>query len=276
MKLQQIMGVITCSLGTLAGGVLLFSQQASADDDASELAKQLQNPIANLISVPIRLDWDTDIGPEDADRYTYLVQPVIPITLNEKWNVISRTIVPVYIDAESPVAGGKDITGNGDIVQSFFFSPKAPTAGGWVWGAGPVFALPVASEDELGTDKYSLGPTAVVLKQESGWTYGALANHLWTIANDGDDNRTNVSATFLQPFFSFTTKKSTTYGLNTESTYDWKADEWTVPINATISQLTKIGKQPIQLQLGYRNYVDTPSGGPNWGLRFQLTFLFPK
>jgi hypothetical protein len=97
---------------------------------------------------------------------------------------------------------------------------------------------------------------------------------LWSVS--GDDDASDVNSTFLQPFISFTTKKKTTFGLNTESSYDWEAEEWTVPINLTVSQLVRFGKQPISLQAGYRNYVDAPDGGPDWGLRFQVTFLFPK
>ena len=242
-------------------------------DDAAELAKKLSNPIASLISVPMKVDYDTGIGTADADRFTYTIQPVIPIELNDNWNVISRTIVPVYIDAESPVVGGSDTNGMGDILQSFFFSPKAPTSGGWIWGAGPVFALPTGS-DGLSTDKFSLGPNVVLLKQVGGWTYGALVNHLWSVS--GDDDRSDVSATFLQPFLAFNTKTHTTLSVNTESSYDWKAEEWTVPINLTVSQLIKVGKQPISLQVGYRNYLDSPNDVMDWGLRFQVTFLFPK
>ncbi len=158
------------------------------------------------------------------------------------------------------------------IVQSFFIGPKAPTAGGWIWGAGPALSLPTGG-DGLTSDKFSIGPTAVVLKQDSGWTYGALANQLWSVSGDDDKD---VSSLYLQPFLFYTTKKNTTFGINTESSYNWKDEEWTVPINLTVSQLVKFGKQPVSLQLGYRNYVDTPTGGPDWGLRFQVTFLFPK
>jgi hypothetical protein len=137
-----------------------------------------------------------------------------------------------------------------------------------------VLSLPTASKDALGSEKYGAGPTVVMLRQESGWTYGMLANHVWSFA--GNDSRADVSATFIQPFISYTTKTYTTFGLNTESTYDWEASQWTVPINATVSQLLKFGKQPVSFLLGYRNYVDAPTGGPDWGLRFQVTFLFPK
>ena len=178
------------------------------------------------------------------------------------------------IDADAPVAGGDDHSGVGDIVQSLFFSPKAPTAGGWIWGVGPVFLLPTASDSALGSEQWGAGPTAVALKQENGWTYGVLANHIWSVA--GDDARANVNATFLQPFLSYTTKTYTTFSLNTESTYDWEAEQWTVPVNVMASQLVKFGKQPVSFGLGYRDYVEAPDGGPDWGLRFVVTFLFPK
>ena len=277
MKTRNRITMILAMLFTAAMVFGLTTLNAAAEekatDEAAELAMKLSNPIASLISVPIKYDYDTGIGKADADRSTYTIQPVIPLELNETWNVISRTIVPVYIDAESPVSGGKDINGMGDILQSFFISPKAPTERGWIWGAGPAMSLPTG-DDGLTTDKFSVGPTAVALKQVSGWTYGALANHLWSVS--GDDDRSDVNATFLQPFLAFVTKTHTTLTANTESSYDWTAEEWTVPVNLTVSQLVKVGKQPISLQVGYRNYLDAPKGGPDWGLRFQVTFLFPK
>ena len=217
------------------------------------------HPVAALISVPIKLDWDTGIGPAGADRWLYVVQPVIPFSLNQEWNLISRTIVP-YIDAQSPVAGGSDTSGLGDILQSFFFSPKAPTADGWIWGAGPVLSLPTASNDALGSGKWGAGPTAVVLKQDSGWTVGALVNHVWSFA--GDSQRASVSTTFLQPFVSFTTKTYTTFSLNTESTYDWQARQWTVPLNISVKQLVKIGGQPLEREKVYRIAACEREGDP--------------
>jgi hypothetical protein len=242
-------------------------------DDEAELAKKLLNPVAALISVPIQYNIDYGIGAADADRTTLNVQPVIPIELDDEWNIISRTIVPI-IDAESPVVGGDDESGFGDVLQSLFFSPVAPTSGGWIWGAGPALLLPTASEDALGSEKWALGPTAVVLKQSDGWTYGALANHLWSFA--GDDDRAEVNATFVQPFLAYTTSTHTTLTINSESTYDWTRSDWTVPINLTATQILKIGSLPISVGVGYREYVETPDGGPDWGLRFVLTFLFPK
>jgi len=244
---------------------------ADAQDEKAELAKKLQNPIASLVSVPVQNNWDFGIGPADAMRYTANIQPVTPFSISTDWNLIVRTIIPV-IYAEEPVKGFGNKFGLGDITQSFFFSPKEPV-GGWILGAGPVALWPTETDSALGTGKWGAGPTVVALRQDHAWTYGILANQIWSYAGWGDQN---VNATFLQPFVGYTTKTLTTFTVNTESTYDWQARQWTVPINFMVQQLVKIGKLPIAFQLGYRYYADKPNGGPDWGLRFTITFLFPK
>jgi hypothetical protein len=199
---------------------------------------------------------------------------VVPITLSEEWNVISRTILPI-VSQQDVSAGAGSQSGLGDIVQSVFFSPKAPTAGGWIWGAGPALLLPTGSDDLLSAKKWGLGPTAVLLKQDHGWTYGALANHIWSVA--GDSARSDVSTTFLQPFLAYTTPTAWTYSVNTESTYDWKNKQWSVPLNLLVSKVTKIDSQLISVGGGVRYWADGPdSGARGWGLRLVVTLLFPK
>jgi hypothetical protein len=249
------------------------AEDQGATDKAAELAKKLSNPIANLSNLPIQYNLDFGIGPADAKRHFVNVQPVIPFSLNSEWILITRTIVPL-VYAEAPAAGLDDHSGLGDIVQSFFLSPMKSIGGGWITGAGPVFLYPSATDSGLGSKKWGAGPTAVVLKQDSGWTYGILANHIWSFA--GNDDYKDISNTFLQPFLSYTTKTYTTFSVNTESVYDWKAEQWTVPVNLMVSQLVKIDGVPIQFQLGGRYYFDKPDGGPDWGLRFAVTFMFPK
>jgi hypothetical protein len=260
---------------TVMAAVMILTTVNAAADEAEDLAKKLANPVASLISVPIQANYDKDIGPdEEGSIWRINIQPVIPITLNDNWNLISRTIVPVIDQSDVPMEG-MDESGIGDITQSFFFSPKLPTAGGVIWGIGPVIMLPTASDDELGGEKWGAGPTGVALKQTGPWTYGALFNHIQSFA--GDDNRADVSATFLQPFLSYITKTKTTFGLNTESTYDWENEEWSVPINLTVAQLLKIGPQIIQIGGGARYWADTPDNGPEgWGARITVTLLYPK
>lgn len=255
------------------GLALNTHSQAQSSDDAAELAKKLSNPISSLISLPIQTNYDFGAGPTgDGFQFKANIQPVIPISLSEDWNVISRTIIPFLYQEDIFVKS--DQTGLSDISQSLFFSPVKPTAGGWIWGAGPVFLFPTATDDLLGTEKWGVGPTAVVLKQSNGWTYGALVNHIWSFA--GNDERQDVNLTYLQPFLSFTTKTQTTFTLNAESTYDWENTQWTVPVNLQVSQLVKIGGAPVQISLGGRYYAEKADNGPDWGLRFGVTLLWPK
>lgn len=235
------------------------------------LAKKLANPISDLISIPIQFNFDTGYGPKDADRWTMNVQPVIPFSISEEWNLITRTIVPVIY--QESVADGLDSEfGLGDVLQSFFFSPKKPV-NGWVVGAGPAVLWPTGTSPALRSESLSIGPTAVALRQDHGWTYGALVNHLWSVATS--DDRDDVSTSFFQPFLAYTWPTATTLTVNAESSYDWNASEWNVPLNLLISQVMKLGNQPVQLQLGAKYYAESPDGGPEWGIRFGITFLFP-
>jgi hypothetical protein len=261
---------------TAATGAPAAPGAPGAAHSEEELAKQLQNPVANLISVPLQSNADFGFGKsgDQGWRYTLNVQPVVPFEINEDWNLIVRTIVPIIYQDDVVIDGGSSQFGLGDTTQSFFFSPARPTSGGLIWGVGPAFLWPTATNDSLGSGKWGAGPTGLLLWQKEGWTYGMLANHIWSYA--GDSDRAEVNSTFLQPFLSHTWKTGFTLGINTESTYDWTQSQWTVPINVFASQLVKIDNQPVQFTLGGRYYAEGPSGGPEWGLRFVVTFLFPK
>ena len=251
------------------------AEDASAGLDSAKYAKQLANPVAALISVPFQLNFDDNIGPVDeGSRVTLNMQPVIPFSLNEDWNLISRTILPL-IDQQDIFPGSGRQSGLGDTVQSLFVSPVEPSASGWIWGAGPVLLLPTATDELLGADKWGAGPTAVALKQQGPWTYGFLVNHIWSFAGDG--NRNDVSSTFMQPFAGYTTATGWSFDLQTETTYDWVNEQWNVPLIFLVSKVTTIGNQLVQLQAGPRYYAEHFDSGPE-GLAFRvaLTLLFPR
>ncbi len=278
-----VRNIVTAAAAGLSS--LWFAGQALAEPD---LAKQLSNPIASLISVPFQFNYDTKIGAaEKGDRLTVNVQPVVPIPLGDEWNMISRTIVPITY--QNDIAGGPpspfpfsgEQFGLGDTTQSLFFSPAQIGPSGIIWGAGPVFLLPTGTESLLSSGKWGAGPTAVVLKQTPGattgdtLTVGALVNHIWSFA--GSDRTSEISNTFMQPFISYSTYNGYTFAVNAETSYNWTADEWTVPVNMSVSKLTTLGNQPVSLQLGGRWWAVSPTAGPkDFGIRFGITFLFPE
>lgn len=261
-------------LGASVAAVLAAPARAAMT--AEELAKAVQNPIANLISVPFQNNTNFNVGPRNGTQNVLNIQPVIPVTLNADWNLITRTILPV-ITQPGFAPGEGSTTGAGDLQFSAFLSPS--NAHGLIWGAGAIVQAPTNSNDRLGNDRWGLGPSAVVLRMEKGspWVYGALANNVWSVSSSGTDP--GYSNFLLQPFVNYNFAGGFYLTTGPVITANWKADSsqrWTVPLGGGIGKIFHIGKLPVNAQLSAYYNVITPDNGPNWQLRAQMQFLFPK
>ena len=250
---------------------LLMVTGAWAQDD--ELAKASQNPVADLISVPFQNN--TSFGLGDADRTQNLmnIQPVIPVSMG-KWNLINRTIVPI-LSQPSFLSPDERTFGFGDINHTTFLSPA--DAGKVIWGVGPSITLRTATDRTLGTGKWSAGPSFVALSMPGKWVIGSLLSNQWSFA--GDTDRQSVNAFLWQYFVNYNFQQGWYFTSSPVVTANWKAadsQKWTVPFGAGFGRVFPIGKQPVNAQVQAFGYPVKPDGGPDWTLRFSLTFLFPK
>ncbi len=249
-----------------------ISKAAPHEASNEEISKALSNPVANIINVPFQMNWDYGAGPNgDGQDYYMKIQPVIPVQLTDDWRMLSRSIFIV----ESKYNMGFDgETGLGDWTQTFFISPVKKEGDHFVWGAGPVFLIPTATENHLGQKKWGIGPSVILVEELEDWTIGILANHIWDLW--GDSDRNYVSQSFLQPFVARHFPHAIAVTLTSEYTYDWHEGDQYVPINLMVSKVFRIGKLPINVSLGGRYYIDKPTGGPDWGLRLMITFVLPS
>ena len=242
-------------------------------DAEDKLAQQLNNPLANLITVPIQNNFDYGGGPnDDGFRYSLVAQPVIPFELSKDWNLITRTVIPyAYVSNVFPSTE----SGVGDIVTSMWLSPSQPTSGGLIWGVGPAILLPTASNDRLGNEQWGGGPTAVAVLVRGPWTGLVLGNYIWGMGSAPAD-RDKVNAGFLQLALAYTAPTRTTMFVSTESIYNGNNKQWTVPLQLGVNQLLRVGGRPLQLGGLLRYYAQAPQGGPNWGFQIRMTLIFPK
>jgi hypothetical protein len=250
---------------------------AAQQNDAASLAKAAQNPIADMVSVPLQYNINFDTGPLAKTQHLLNIQPVYPINLNADWNLITRTIVPVLSQPAFTAEQSREF-GLGDIQFSAFFSPKQ-VVDGWVWGVGPIAQLNTATDDRLGQGVWGLGPTAVALNLGKTWVYGALINNVWSVARD--DGRPAVNQMLLQPFINYNFPGAPGRYLSFQPivTANWKAangQQWTIPLGISIGQILKIGEQPLNLQAGFYYNVEHPDDASRYQVRLLLMFMFPK
>jgi hypothetical protein len=238
-----------------------------------DLAKQAQNPIANLISVPFQNNINFGLGPHDRTQNLLLIQPVIPIHLTDGLNLITRTIAPVLYQPEVESNSGGEF-GLGDINESLFFSPSKPSK--ILWGVGPIVQFPTATDDTLGTGKWEAGPTAVALTMPGHWVMGVLVNNLWSFA--GDNDRKDVNLFTLQYFVNYNFSHGWYLTSSPVNNANWKADNnnrWTIPFGGGGGKIFHVGKQALNFQTQAFYNAERPAGAADWTLRIQLVFLFP-
>jgi hypothetical protein len=272
-KIVRVSLFVLSVIGSIPFAGMAQETPKPAASDAAELAKKLANPVASLISLPFQNNTDVGIGTYKGSKNTLNIQPVIPIKLSAKINLITRVILPI-VTQHNVTGEGTYQGGLSDAIVSAFLSP-AEAKNGLVWGAGPAFLVPSATDELLGTEKFGVGPTALVLKQAHGWTIGALINQIWSVA--GDEQRDEVNQMFLQPFIVHNWKSGAGVGCNAEITQSWEASTTSVFINPSVSGVTKLGKQIISISIGPRIQVAAPNGNKaDFGVRAALTFVFPK
>jgi hypothetical protein len=267
---------ITRAAGSFTPLVLLFTlgTPAHAEQSAEALAKAAQNPVANLISVPFQDNINFNYGPEDKTQNVLNIQPVIPLSLSSDWNLITRTILPVISQPEFFPGEGRT-NGLGDTQFTAFLSPKR--AKGLIWGVGPIAQLPTNTDKVLGNDRWGLGPSAVVLRIDGHWVYGALANNLWSVSSSHTDPSYNNF--LLQPFINYNFHGGLYLTAAPIITANWKADSgdrWTVPLGGGIGKIVRFGKLPVNFQTQVFRNVEKPEFGPNWTWRLQAQLMFPK
>lgn len=273
MKLSAL-AVLISALMLPAGG--------NAQSSDADLAKAAQNPVAAMISLPFQNNVLFGVGPDDDTANVLNIQPVIPFRIGN-WNVINRTIAPmIYLPdvteglPELPRGVNDGSTfGLGDINTSFYFSPAEP--GPVIWGVGPSLTLPTATDSHIGSEKWSAGPAAVVLAQPGPWVVGGLVRQLWSLA--GDSDRNNVSQLLIQPFVNYNFRDGWYAVSAPVITANWEADSddrWTVPVGGGFGRIFRIGGQAINAQVQSFYNVESPQFGPDWSIRLQLQFLFPR
>jgi len=242
------------------------------DVDEGDLARAAQNPVGDLISLPFQNNMNFDVGPADRTQNIHNIQPVLPIGLSKDWNLITRTILPVI---SQPAPGTDRTNGLGDLNFTGFISPKKP--GKVIWGVGPALVFPTATDDVLGTGKFSIGPSVVALTMKGQWVIGALASNIWSVA--GDDDRANVNFFLMQYFVNYNFPSGWYLTSAPIVTANWEADsgnKWTVPFGGGVGKVFSIGRQPININTQVFYNVETPTHGARWQWRWQIQLLFPK
>ena len=273
----MIFRIMLLTLSIMIGAASAIAAEGGEDD----LQAAAQNPVASMYSLPLKLT--VDFGAANGEAVFFNVNPVIPVTVGD-WNLINRAIIPAVISVDGFIEGTPEIpsgapsvdrkTGIGDINYTLFVSPVKSTP---IWGIGPSLTLKTASEDQLGSGKWSAGPSAVMLWQPKWGTFGGLVRQLWSFS--GDDNRADVNQFLVEPFINYNLEGGWYIAIDPIITANWDAtssQRWTVPVGGGVGKLFTIGKQPINARVEAYYMVERPDNAPDWQVLATFVFLFPK
>jgi len=256
--------------------LILFLPALAFSQEGDDLSKKIQNPVASIISIPFQNNTNFNIGPYDRTQNILNIQPVIPIKISRNINLIPRIIAPIIWQ---PIGKDDSKTGLGDIIPTFFFTPAKP--GEVIWGVGPVFSLNTATDRVLGYGKWGAGPSFLVLTQPSPWTFGLLANNIWSFA--GQSDRQDFASFLAQVFVTLNLPNGwyvNSSPIITSSWFKitddkWSSPSWVVPIGAGFGKLHRFGKLPVKISLGGYYNVEKPDNGADFQLRAEVTLLLP-
>jgi hypothetical protein len=246
------------------------TESAPKGEDADALRRAAQNPVANMISLPLQNNTNFSYGRYKQDQNVLNFQPVIPIKINDDWNLITRWITPLIYQPQLTPTGQREF-GLGNLTPSFFLSPAH--SGAVIWGAGPILYLPTATDKTLGTNKWGGGPSFVALTIQGPWVLGALVNNIWA---GTQNDRVNLFT--LQPFINYNLPGGWYLTSGPVITANWltkNGEKWTVPVGGGFGRLFRLDKLPINAQIQAFYNVVKPTGGADWTLRFQVQALLP-
>ena len=250
--------------------------RSAAPSDASALAEKLQNPIADLISLPFQNNTTFNVGPNKGAQDILNIQPVIPIHINQDWNVITRTILPLVWSPSFQPAATVPPFGLAPITFSAFLSPTQ-TIDGWTWGIGPIVELPTITNKTLGSNVWGLGPAIVAVRTAHPWVYGLLVNTVFSLGGTSGPSGTRYTVTTINPFINYNFGEGWFVGMSNVTTANWDAggEKWTLPVGAEFGRLVKIAnKLPVNMLVGAYYNALRPAGAGTWELRTQVTFIF--
>ena len=234
-----------------------------------QLAISVHNPFEDFVKVPIQSTTGFQLGRSGKAGDAVNIEPLFPFSLNDDWDLMARPSLTV---AYSPTP--HEQSGLEDLQTSFFLTPHKEST--WIWGAGPIFQFPTASSSELGTGRWSAGPTAALVYTKGPWFGGILTYHLMSFA--GTHARGSVAQTYIEPQISYNLESGWYADIDPQMTYDWTANTanaWLIPMGADVGRAFNIGTQNMSLQVGAYDLVKRPDGAPQWIMRVSVTFLFP-